>query len=116
MENKFDILNSEGSILGLYIDENDKYYFSSFLEDGSGTIFYEVSLDLIYKYFNSILNLKQVVQKSSDFIVRHKYKNEEKSFLKDDLIDKIQSLNTFYNDKSNSMKNIEFEKWAGNLK
>ena len=35
-----DVLNSEGAILALYEDQENKFYMSSFLNDGSGTIYY----------------------------------------------------------------------------
>lgn len=115
MLKKLDILNSEGSVLGLYINDNKDYYFSSILNDGSGTIFYQVTLDLIFKYFHSKYNLKKIVENSPDFIVRHKHRNQELSFLKEDLINQIQSVNSFYCDKPNSMKNPEFELWVQKL-
>ena len=111
MEKKFDILNAEGSVLGLYINDNQDYYFNSIIKDGSGTIFYQVTLALILKYFYSKYNLKQIIENSPDFIVRHKYRNQEESFLKEDLINQVQSVNSLYCDKPHSMKNPEFELW-----
>ena len=77
-----DILNSEGSILGLYTDSRNKLYLGSFLQDGSGVIYYSVNLDTLKDYLQSKLTLAELYIKSQSFLIKHKFRKEEKTYLK----------------------------------
>lgn len=63
-----DILNSEGTILGLHI-YNDKLYFSSYLTDKSGTVYYSVDESILTQYFNNQLRLQEVFLASENTTV-----------------------------------------------
>ena len=99
-----DLLNSEGSILGLYQKE-EQLYLSSYLSDGSGTVFYSTDGATLKRYLNSDLSLKELYVDSKDFLVLQNFRNENKTFIKEDLTDKIKFGAEMYEDLSSSMKN-----------
>jgi hypothetical protein len=104
-----DILNSEGCILGLFHDPKNNLYFGSLVKDGTGTIFYSVNKTQIKDYLNSKLTLTKLYKDSKSFLIKHKFKNEIKTYLKDDFLDRIQCGNDLYEDIQNSMKSKEIE-------
>ena len=99
-----DILNSEGTILGLYKIEND-YLLGSFLKDHSGMVYYLTSLTALKKYLNSEIILKQVYLESEDFIVSRQYKKETVLFVKQDLVELIQFGDKLFSQIESSMRN-----------
>ena len=82
-----DVLNSEGAILALYEDQENKFYMSSFLNDGSGTIYYALNLDDFRGYLRSQTTLKELYLKSASFLVKFKFRKTEKTYLKEDFTD-----------------------------
>jgi phage anti-repressor protein len=104
-----DILNSEGTILGLYkID--DQILLGSFLKDHSGMVYYLTSIEILKKYFNSEIILEQVYLESEDFIVTRQYRKETVSFIKEDLVTNIQCGDKLFSQISNSMRNDKLAK------
>ena len=103
-----DIINSEGTILGLY-NLNSSLYLGSLLKDGSGMIYYSTNNDLLRKYLNSEIRLDQLYGESEDLIVTRMYRNETVSFLKQDLTDLIECGDQYYKEISGLMKNRNFE-------
>ena len=99
-----DILNSEGTILGLYQISNE-YILGSFLSDKSGMVYYSTNLETLKKYLKSEINLKQVYVDSEDFIVTKKHRHEKVYYLKQDLTELIQCGDNLYFELSESMKN-----------
>lgn len=104
-----DILNSEGTILGLYIDTRTNLYLGSFLKDGSGTIFYTVDLTQLKAYLQSKMPLADLYKRSSSFLVQHKFRKETKTYLKQDFLESLQCGNDYYKDISESMKSKDIE-------
>ena len=74
-----DILNSEGTILGLY-QFGDEYILGSFLSNKSGMVYYSTNLETLKKYLTSEIILKQVYLYNEDFIVTKKNRYEKVSF------------------------------------
>ncbi len=99
-----DILNSEGSILGLYRINND-LYLGSYLTNKSGIVYFSTEKPVLKKYLNSEINLKNVYLASEDFIVTTKFRKETTTYIKEDLIDFIQFSKLLYSEISNSLKN-----------
>ena len=58
-----DLINSEGSILGLYIRE-DNYYLGSYLTDKSGILYYSTNKIDLTDYINSKIKLIDLYNKS----------------------------------------------------
>ena len=104
-----DLLNSEGTILGLY-KLDTKLYLGSYLKDGSGMVYYSTELSLLKKYFNSEIRLNQLYSESEDFIVARKYRDEVVSFLKQDLVNLIKCGDKLYSELSDALKNRDYEK------
>jgi hypothetical protein len=103
-----DLINSEGSILGLYISE-DNYYLGSYLTDKSGTLYYSTNKIDLTDYINSKIKLIDLYNKSEDFIVQRKFRSEKHSFLKDDMAQLIKFSDNFYKDIPDSMRNDKLE-------
>lgn len=58
-----DIINSEGSILALYVTDG-QMYLSSFLDDGSGKIYFQVSGFQLCNLFLSNNTIKEIFDES----------------------------------------------------
>ena len=99
-----DILNSEGMILGLFKNNSGDMFLSSHLSDGSGDVYYTTKKDVLIKYFNSEINLREVYISSDDFFVSKKLREETKQNLKNDLVEFIQMGDKFYEEISDGMK------------
>ena len=100
-----DILNSEGTILGLYEQKTGNLFLSSYLKDGSGEIYYSTDKETLKKYFNSEMTLKQVYLESSDSLVTRKFRKETETFIKQELTDLIQCGDNLFSEISKSMRN-----------
>lgn len=100
-----DILNSEGTILGLFKQKSGNLCLSSYLKDGSGEIYYSTDKETLKKYFNSEISLKQVYIESEDFLVSRKFRKETETFIKEDLTDLLQCGDNLFSEISNSMRN-----------
>ena len=99
-----DILNSEGSILGLY-QFNNQLYLGSYMSDKTGVVYYLTTKEILNQYLNSEMSLRQVYIYSEDFIVSSNFRNDSVEYLKQDLADKIQFSNNYYNELSDGLKN-----------
>ena len=99
-----DILNAEGTILGLY-QKNKEYILCSFLSDRSGVVYFSTNLEILTKYFKSEINLRQVYLEADDYIVTRKTKQEIFSHIKSDFSDIIECGDKLYCEISESMKN-----------
>ena len=102
-----DILNSEGTILGLYEHKSGNLFLSSYLKDGSGEIYYSTDKETLKKYFNSEMTIKQVYLESEDFLVSRKFRRETETFLKEDLTELLQCGDNLFSEITNSMRNYK---------
>ena len=85
-----DILNCEGSILALYKVDNE-YYLHSFLNDGSGKVFYKTSIENLLNFYGSRISIWQLLLQSEDVNV-----SIVSPFSKTILINKIQLINRIH--------------------
>ena len=108
-----DVLNSEGAILSLFKDPNDNFYFGSFLKDGSGTIYYSLNSSQLKDYLQSKITLGELYIQSQSFLVKHKFRKDVKTYLKEDFIDSLQCGADYYKDFPVSMKSKEIENKYG---
>ncbi len=104
-----DILNSEGMILGLFKSNSGDMFLCSHLSDGSGNIYYSTKKDVIIKYFNSEITLREVYLNSDDFIVTKKMRDVTTQYLKQDMVDLIQLKDKLYKEISDGMKDKNLE-------
>src|SRR5215471_12470981 len=84
-----DILNSEGSILGLY-KRAEAFFLGSFLADGTGTVYYSTTREKLQQYFHSQVTLQQLYQESDDYFVTKRIRREDSLFLKADFLNRLQ--------------------------
>lgn len=117
MKKLVDIINSEGTILGLYQSSSSskEFYFGSILKDGSGRIFYRVTKKMIKDYHESNITLISVLDKSPDLVVENRFREKSLSYLKDDVKHLIQSGGKFYEEINENMKSKEFSDWIVNI-
>lgn len=101
-----DILNCEGSILALYTVDNE-LYLHSFLNDGTGKVFYKTTLENLLNFYGSRVNIWQLLLLSTDenvFIVSNF--NQPISVNKNELMNRIHCGSEYYNDFPSSTKSI----------
>ncbi|WP_323027545.1 hypothetical protein [Gelidibacter japonicus] len=113
LKKELDILNSEGTILGLYNDPKNNLFLGAFLKDGTGTVYFSVDIDSLKNYLQSKINLFDLYKTSDSFLIKHKFKKEVKTYLKEDFLDSLQCGTDFYKDIPESMKSVEFERKYG---
>ena len=104
-----DVLNAEGTILALHEDPDNNLYLSSFLKDGSGTIYYSITEKQLKHYLHSKLTLNELYQQSPSFLVKYIFQKEVKTFLKQDFLNSLQCGNDYYKNLPKSMRSIEIE-------
>ena len=93
----------------MYKDKKDSLYLGSFLKDGSGTIFYSVTPTYLKDYLQSKITLAGLYKFSKSFLIKHKYRAEQKTYLKEDFINSLQCGADYYKDIPVSMKSKEIE-------
>jgi len=114
LKKQFDILNSEGSILGLYFDsKKHDLYLSSFLTGTSGNVFYRTTAELLRRFIRSELTINQLFHKSPDIIVTRVSGNLRERLLKDHFSFSFFGGDKQYRDFNSDCKSKEFEKDFG---
>ncbi len=109
----FDILNGEGCILGLKKDLSGNLYLSSYLKDGSGNVFYSVSEQQLKDFAQSKITIQEMYLTSNEFMVQVRFRNEVKTYLKEEFQDNLFYGSDYYKDISESLKSKEFERLYG---
>lgn len=104
---KFDILNGEGTILGLY-ESDEKLILSSFLKNNKGNVFYPASLKLLKGFINSEFPLKELLDKSLEFEVNEGQGN---SLSKNEILEQLFGGEKKYSDFPDSLKDRKFEEY-----
>lgn len=85
-----DILNFEGSILALYKDDLGEFYLHSFLNDGTGKVYYRTTEDFLNKFYESEITIRELFMLSLDLKVVIGSHFAKPIFVKKiDLIDKL---------------------------
>jgi len=99
-----DLLNSEGTILGLLKDKNNNFFLCSYLKSMNGTVFYSVTKNILLDYLNGKLKTEELFLKSDSFLVTIKSDAESKSYIKENLKQEIHFGDLRYSEISSSMK------------
>jgi hypothetical protein len=99
-----EIINSEGTILSLYENDEKSLYLCSRLEDNIGYVYFPVNELNLKKYLKGKIILNEVYNLSDDFIVKFKSKGRVKSYFKEDLSDKLVLGGDLYINLPNDMK------------
>jgi len=113
MKKVLEILNSEGPILALFEKQQGEYVLGSFLEDGSGTLYYGITIEMLRRYIKSEVTLNDIFDLSEDFIVELKGRKQKALFIKEDFKGRLQRGSSYYKDIGDGMKSKEFEKMFG---
>lgn len=93
-----DILNSEGSILALY-SRNNELYLHSYLNDGSGKVFYKTNLESLINFYNCKISILQLFLFSEDINVLIVSPFSKLILInKNELVNKIHCGADYYND------------------
>lgn len=109
----YEILNSEGRILGLNKDSKGNLYLSSSLNNGLGEIFYATTPSQLKAFIESKITINEIYSKSKDFLVKFKFRKEVKTYLKEDFIGFLVCGADYYKNLPESMKSKEFEEQFG---
>ena len=96
-----DILNCEGTILGLN-HSGGKLYLSSHLKKGGGTLYYSTTKQALRQYLNSEITLKELYLKSDDLLVMRELRTEVTSHLKEDFAGEISCGENYYKEFINT--------------
>lgn len=99
-----DLINSEGTILSLYENDDKSLYLCSLLEDNLGCIYFQTDVLDFEKYLTGKLTLNEIYNLTDDFIVKFKRKGIVKSYFKEGFIDKLVLGDKLYTNLSNEMK------------
>ena len=93
-----DILNCEGAILAMYAGNND-LYLHTLMNDGSGKVFFKTNLDILINFYNSKINISELLLQSEDVFVLI-ISPFSKSILvnKNELVNRIHCGAHYYND------------------
>lgn len=103
-----ELLNSEGTILGVYLNNRREYYLSSFLIKSMGTIYYSSTKEDIEQFINSKIRLKELFLKSNDLIVVNKKRDNQVSYIKEDMSELLWDGNCYFKDFPNGVRNDDF--------
>ena len=109
LEKITDILNSEGTILGLY-NLDKKLYLSSFLTDHTGEIYYSTTKEKLLQYLRSKIMLQELYLESDDIFVSRQLRNYTGLHLKQDFANVIKCSGEYYEELSEALKNPEIER------
>ena len=99
-----EVINSEGTILSLYENDEKSMYLCSLLEDNIGYVYFPVNELNFEKYLKGKITLNEVYNLSKDFIVKFKSKGRVKSYFKEDLSDKLVLGGEIYTNLPNDLK------------
>ena len=99
-----DILNSEGTILGLY-KYNDKHYLGSYLKNKSGTVYYSVNEPMLTRYFNNELRLQEVFLACEDIVVPPNFRKGPVDLVKEQLAKLLTCGERLFIENSAGMRN-----------
>ena len=99
-----EVINSEGTILSLYENDENSLFLCSLLENNIGYVYFPVDELNFKKYLKGKTTLNEVYNLSKDFIVKFKSKGRVKSYFKEDLSDKLVLGSEFYTNLPDDMK------------
>lgn len=98
-----DLINSEGTILGLLKDKKSKLFLCSFLKNSEGTVYYSTTKKMLNDYLLGKLKTKELFLKSNSFLVTVKNKNSSKVYIKESIAAEIQCSEIYYTELPKSM-------------
>jgi hypothetical protein len=107
----YDILNSEGMVLGLFHERGNKkkLYLGSHLKKWTGNVFYSTNVELLNSFIRSEISISELYKLNDDVFVMYKSRSELKTLLKHEAEPEIFAGIRFYKDFEDGCKSKEFE-------
>ncbi|MFT5249715.1 MAG: hypothetical protein ACI93P_001443 [bacterium] len=105
MKNSYTILNCEGDILQLHIEEGlwkPRLTFRAKMNSGVGCVYFLISVNQLFEFFNSKVTLSQIVQNPIEDRFRYVWHDKESIVRKPCVV--LQCGDTLYADIPNDMK------------
>lgn len=120
MKEKYIILNCEGNILKLEIENSFKKIKLAFfakMNNGTGEIYFPVQKQELIKFFNSKLTLSQIIENSKEDIILLTRYDKEYLVSKSEIVNKIQCGSELYSDILYDLKmnNTDIEKMLSKI-
>ena len=108
LEKTLDLINSEGTILGLYLSKNKKYFLGSKTTDSLETIYFKVTDHELKMYINGYITLNELYGFSDNIFIVTKSGRDKKTYIFDQY-----SCNLTYGDLSYDQINIDMKPIIG---
>lgn len=99
-----DLINSEGTILGLHISQNKKYFIGSKSKDSLETIYFNVTDHELKMYVNGHITLHELYGFSDNYFIVTKTGDEEKTYIFDQYSCNLTFGDLCYDQINNDMK------------
>ena len=81
LKKQLDLINSEGTILGLYHSTNGEIFLSSLMDDTEETIYFKVDDHETKMYVNGYITLQELYNFSNNFFIVTKSGKVKKTYL-----------------------------------
>lgn len=117
LDKQLDLINSEGTILGLYHSKKNELFLGSLLSNSNETIFFNVDDHDIRMYINGYITLNELYRFSKNFFVVTKLGRLKKTYLFEQYECDLQYGDLCYDQLDSNMKPEKgLEKFTFNTK
>lgn len=110
LHKKLDILNSEGTILGLYSNKDHELILQASIKGERKMIYFTIGRTALQDYATNKITLHELYMRSEDLLVRTLHEKEEEIAFKVNFDGQLQCGNFLYQDLAKGMKNRKFAK------
>ena len=107
---EMDILNSEGTILGLYLSKDQELILQASIRGDTKLIYFTTDRAALEDYAANKITLHELYMRSEDLLVRTVHGKEEKIAFKVNFDGQLQCGNFLYQDLAKGMKSRKFVK------
>lgn len=104
LKKQLDLINSEGTILGLYHSIDNEIFVSSLMNDSDETIYFKVDDHEIRMYVNGYITLQELYNFSNNFFIVTKSGKVKKTYLFEQYECSLKFGNLCYDEISREMK------------
>lgn len=104
LNKKLDLINSEGTILGLYHSNHNEVFLSSLMNDSDETIYFKVDDHEIRMYVNGYITLQELYNFSNNLFIVTKSGKVKKTYLFEQYECSLKFGNLSYDEISKEMK------------
>ena len=104
LKKHLDLINSEGTILGLYHSIDNEIFVSSLMNDSDETIYFKVDDHELRMYVNGYITLQELYNFSNNFFIVTKSGKVKKTYLFEQYECSLKFGNLVYDEISRKMK------------